>query len=169
MQELGGHQIVRSCRLPLLKVALFLVDAAGNLARSLGVNAFAVQSGFFVRGCPFKRDGGNVDGGDGPALLSEPDGVGPFAAAQVQCLPRPQSSSFADQLRVRLYAPELGLAAVSFVPCLGGTVLRLVTEARAAVVRLVAVVVCTLLRHASSLRLPGIEGNAPHRAPYQPN
>jgi hypothetical protein len=42
--------------------------------------------------------------------------------------------------------------------------LRFVTEAGGAVGRLV-VVVCTLLRHASSLPLPGSEGNAPHRAP----
>ena len=127
VQELGGHQIVGLRGLPLVQVTLFPVDAAGDGARALGVHAFAVQRGLFVCGCPFQRDGGNVDGGDGPALLGEPDGVGAFAAAQVQCLARPQPAAFADQLGVGFAAPDLRLAAVSFVPGLSGTLLPLLS------------------------------------------
>ena len=167
VQELGRHQIVGLRGLPLVQVALFPVDAAGDGVRSR-VHTFAVQGIFFVPGGAFQRDGGNIDGGDGPALLREPDGVGTFAATQVQCFARTQPGALADQLGVGFAAPDLRLAAVFLVPGFSRTLLPLALLAGAAVVRSV-VVALALLRHASSLPRPGFEGNGPGPARRHPN
>ncbi|VXC26378.1 hypothetical protein ARTHRO9AX_220399 [Arthrobacter sp. 9AX] len=158
MEELRGHQVIQVRGLPLLQVGLLPMDPAGDgpLGR---VHAFPRQGRLLVSLRPFQRDGGNVDGGDGPAVLGKPDRVRPFAAAKVQRMSRPESAGLPHELRVRLAAPDLGLAAVPLIPQ-GGRVPDSLTirgvgvprEAGAAVVRcLVFMLVGRVFRHASTL------------------
>ncbi|BAS11315.1 hypothetical protein AHiyo4_47370 [Arthrobacter sp. Hiyo4] len=87
MQELRSHQIEGGHGLPLFQVTLFPVDAAGNFTGSLRVHTLAVQGRLFVAERPFQRDGGHIDGGDGPTLLGQPDGVGPSPQPRSRALP----------------------------------------------------------------------------------
>src|ERR1022692_2444490 len=69
-----------------------------------------------VRGGALQRDGGYVGGGDGPAVLSQPDGVGALPAADVQRRARGQAGGLGDEVTVGITAPQRGLGPVALVP-----------------------------------------------------
>ncbi len=90
------------------------------LARHVGADPVDLNAG---RACSLagaiERDCGDVDGGDGPTLLSQPDGVGTFAAADVERGADLQRFGLRDERGVRFTTPErvptIGVATVPIV------------------------------------------------------
>jgi len=54
-----------------------------------------------------ERDGGEIDGGDPPAVLGQPYGIGALTASGVERPAGRQGGGLADQVPVRLAAPLL--------------------------------------------------------------
>src|SRR4051812_38360083 len=68
---------------------------------------------------PLQGDGGDVDTGDLPALLAEPDRVGALAAAEVECATRRNAGDLGDQRNVGSAAPDPVALGVPLVPVIG--------------------------------------------------
>src|ERR1017187_11024583 len=104
---LGGDQVVAGrARVPRGEVRVPPVDVLGDLSACLGR----------VGGSALQRDGGQVDRGDLPAALSEPDGVRALAAADVQCRTGRKLRCLAGQVAVGISAPQRAMGAVALVP-----------------------------------------------------
>jgi hypothetical protein len=91
---LGGHQVEGPWRqLGFHEAGL---HPAHRNSRVLGVTGSALE-----------RHLGHIESGDVPPALSEPDGVGTFAAADVEGLAGLESGCLADERLVGLAAPDL--------------------------------------------------------------
>jgi len=99
-------------------------DATGAAARNQRCGPVRVQPGDALReigadlgcagGAAGQRDSGDIDGGDLPAVLGQPDSVCALAAADVECATGGEAGRLGDEMRVGVAAPH----------CTGGTVTR---------------------------------------------
>lgn len=69
-----------------------------------------------VAGSAFERHLRHIESGDVPPVLGEPDGVGTFAATDVEGLAWLESGYLADECAVGLAAPDLLHAGVTLIP-----------------------------------------------------
>ncbi len=105
VEEVRGHQVVGRLvavgRRPAAQVGL----APGGAGRDAGADGRGVLRG------PVQRDPGEVEPGDRPAALGQPDRVGTLARADVEGPARRQAGGLGHQLRVGVPAPDAGRSA----------------------------------------------------------